>query len=240
MRTILHKSETRGHQDHGWLKANHTFSFANYYNPERVHFGVLRVLNDDYIAGGMGFGTHPHANMEIITIPLSGELHHRDSMGNFGAIRKGEIQVMSAGTGVQHSEFNSSQQEPVTLLQIWVMPNKMQVEPRYDQIKISEGAQQNDFQQIISPNPDDAGSWIHQDAWFSLANFEKGISKEYSLKKDGNGVYVFVISGKATVAGIELSARDGLGVTEAENFMVEAHENAEILVMEIPMDTPRF
>ena len=152
MKTIYHPSNTRGFADHGWLKANHSFSFANYYNPERMSFGVLRVLNDDFVAGGMGFGAHPHANMEIITIPLSGELHHKDSMGNFGAIKKGEIQVMSAGTGIQHSEFNGNQDQPVTLLQIWVIPREENVEPRYDQIKISDEEKPNDFQQIISPN----------------------------------------------------------------------------------------
>ena len=240
MKTILHKAATRGHQNHGWLKANHTFSFANYYDPERVHFGALRVLNDDYVEGGMGFGMHPHANMEIITIPLTGELHHKDSMGNFGAIQKGEIQVMSAGTGVQHSEFNGRENEAVTLLQIWVIPNKMGVEPRYDQIKIADNAKPNDFQQIISPNANDDGSWIHQDAWFNLANFEKGISKEYQINKSGNGVYVFVISGKAKIGEIELSERDGLGISEVENFNVEALENSEILLMEVPMKLPRI
>lgn len=240
MKTVLHKAATRGHQDHGWLKANHTFSFANYYDPERVHFGALRVLNDDHVEGGMGFGTHPHANMEIITIPLSGELHHKDSMGNFGAIQKGEIQVMSAGTGVQHSEFNGRQDEAVKLLQIWVIPNKMGVQPRYDQIKIADSAKPNDFQQIVSPNSDDEGSWIHQDAWFNLANFDKGTAKEYQLKMEGNGVYVFMISGKAKVGEVELSERDGLGVSETDRFTVEALENAEILLMEVPMNLPRM
>lgn len=240
MKTVLHKAATRGHQDHGWLKANHTFSFANYYDPERVHFGALRVLNDDHVEGGMGFGMHPHANMEIITIPLSGELHHKDSMGNFGAIQKGEIQVMSAGTGVQHSEFNGREDEAVKLLQIWVIPNKMGVQPRYDQIKIAASAKPNDFQQIISPNPDGEGSWIHQDAWFNLANFDKGTAKEYLVNKEGNGVYVFMISGKAKVGEVELSERDGLGISETDRFTVEALENAEILLMEVPMDLPRM
>ena len=188
----------------------------------------------------MGFGTHPHANMEIITIPLSGELHHKDSMGNFGAIQKGEIQVMSAGTGVQHSEFNGREDEAVKLLQIWVIPNKMGVQPRYDQIKIAASAKPNDFQQIISPNPDAEGSWIHQDAWFNLADFDKGTAKEYQLKKDGNGVYVFMISGKAKVGEVELSERDGLGLSETDRFTVEALENAEILLMEVPMNLPRM
>ena len=240
MKTVLHKAATRGHQNHGWLKANHTFSFANYYDPERVHFGALRVLNDDHVEGGMGFGMHPHANMEIITIPLSGELHHKDSMGNFGAIQKGEIQVMSAGTGVQHSEFNGRENEAVKLLQIWVIPNKMGVQPRYDQIKIADNAKQNDFQQIVSPNTDDEGSWIHQDAWFNLANFEKGTAKEYQLNKKGNGVYVFVISGKAKVGEVELSERDGLGISETDHLTVEALENSEILLIEVPMDLPRM
>ena len=238
MKTIYHPSNTRGFADHGWLKANHSFSFANYYNSERMSFGVLRVLNDDFVAGGMGFGAHPHANMEIITIPLSGELHHKDSMGNFGAIKKGEIQVMSAGTGIQHSEFNGNQDQPVTLLQIWVIPREENVEPRYDQIKISDEEKPNDFQQIISPNKDDVGSWIHQDAWFHLAKFEKGISKNYQFNKNGNGVYAFVISGKAKIAGIELSEKDGIGIWETDNFDVEALENAEILLMEIPMELP--
>lgn len=240
MKTVLHRAATRGHQDHGWLKANHTFSFANYYDAERMHFGALRVLNDDYVEGGMGFGMHPHANMEIITIPLSGELHHRDSMGNFGAIRKGEIQVMSAGTGVQHSEFNGLEDEAVTLLQIWVIPNQMGVEPRYDQIRIADNAKRNDFQQIVSPNADDEGSWIHQDAWFSLADFEAAFSKNYSLHREGNGVYVFVISGKVKIGDTELSARDGMGIWEADYFTLEALEDSEILLMEVPMQLPRF
>ncbi|MDO4224958.1 MAG: pirin family protein [Bergeyella zoohelcum] len=240
MKTIIHKAETRGFQNHGWLVANHSFSFANYYNPERVHFGALRVLNDDFVAGGKGFGMHPHSDMEIITIPLSGELHHRDSMGNFGAIKKGEIQVMSAGTGIQHSEFNGNENEAVTLLQIWVFPREKRLQPRYDQIRISDNAKPNDFQQIVSPTPDDEGSWINQDAWFHLAHFDAGISKNYSLKKAGNGVYVFVISGKAKVAGTELNSRDAIGITDAENFSVEATENAEILLMEIPMDLPEY
>lgn len=235
MKTVYHPSNSRGQQNHGWLKANHTFSFANYYDPERVNFGALRVLNDDYIEGGMGFGMHPHANMEIITIPLSGELHHKDSMGNFGAIRKGEIQVMSAGTGVQHSEFNGLEDEAVTLLQIWVIPNKINVQPRYDQIRIADNEKLNGFQQIISPNPDDEGSWINQDAWFNLAKFEKGYTKEYQLNKKDNGVYVFVIKGSAKIGDQLLETRDGFGICEAESFTLEATEDAEILLMEVPM-----
>ena len=239
MKTTVHTADSRGFQNHGWLVANHSFSFANYYNPERVHFGVLRVLNDDFVAPGMGFGTHPHSNMEIITIPLSGELHHKDSMGNFGAIKKGEIQVMSAGTGIQHSEFNGSKEQPVTLLQIWVIPNKMGVEPRYDQIKISDNAIDNEFQQIVSPNPNDEGSWIHQDAWFHLGNFTEKSSRTYQVKKEGNGVYVFVISGSVKIGDTVLNQRDALGITETERFDMEIEENSEVLLIEVPMSLPR-
>lgn len=240
MKTAVHKAEDRGHQNHGWLMANHSFSFANYYDPEKMHFGVLRVLNDDFVAAGMGFGMHPHANMEIITIPQSGELHHKDSMGNFGAIQKGEIQVMSAGTGVQHSEFNGSKENPVTLFQIWVIPNKMNVEPRYDQIKISDAAVANEFQQIISPNPDDAGSWIHQDAWFHLGAFTQDTHHTYEIRKPGNGVYVFVISGKVTIGDTVLGHRDAMGISETESFGMQIAADSEVLLMEVPMDLPRM
>ena len=236
MTTTLHKADTRGYANHGWLKSFHTFSFANYYNPERMNFGVLRVLNDDTVESGMGFGTHPHRDMEIISIPLQGDLEHKDSMGTTAVIRKGEIQVMSAGTGVMHSEYNKNAEELVKFLQIWVIPNKMNVTPRYDQISIKENAKPNDFQQILSPNPDDEGVWIHQDAWFNLANFDKGVSKEYQLNKKGNGVYVFVLSGKAKIGDIELSTRDGLGIEDTDSFVLEALENSEILLMEIPME----
>ncbi|UOE41844.1 pirin family protein [Chryseobacterium suipulveris] len=236
MTTTLHKADTRGYANHGWLKSFHTFSFANYYNPERMNFGVLRVLNDDTVESGMGFGTHPHRDMEIISIPLQGDLEHKDSMGTTAVIRKGEIQVMSAGTGVMHSEYNKNAEELVKFLQIWVIPNKMNVTPRYDQISIKENAKPNDFQQILSPSPDDEGVWIHQDAWFNLANFDRGVSKEYQLNKKGNGVYVFVLSGKAKIGDIELSTRDGLGIEDTDSFVLEALENSEILLMEIPME----
>ena len=240
MKTILHKANERGFQNHGWLVANHSFSFANYYNPERVHFGVLRVLNDDFVAPGMGFGTHPHSNMEIITIPLSGELHHKDSMGNFGAIKKGEIQVMSAGAGIQHSEFNGSEEKPVTLLQIWVIPRENGVEPRYDQLKISDNAVENEFQQIVSPNPEDAGVWIHQDAWFHIGNFTQDSSKKYEIKKSENGVYVFVISGSVKIGDTILNQRDALGITETESFDMEIFANSEVLLIEVPMKLPKL
>ncbi|MGZ5262875.1 MAG: pirin family protein [Kaistella sp.] len=235
MKTVYHKADTRGFADHGWLKSYHTFSFANYYNPERMNFGVLRVLNDDQVASGMGFGTHPHRDMEIISIPLEGDLEHKDSMGTSAVIRNGEIQVISAGTGVQHSEYNKNKDELVKFLQIWVIPNKMNVTPRYDQISIKENEKLNDYQQILSPNPDDEGVWIHQNAWFNLAKFEKGNAKDYQLHLSGNGVYVFVLKGSAKIGDQILATRDGFGIWETENFTLEALEDSEILLMEVPM-----
>lgn len=234
--TILHKAESRGHANHGWLKANHTFSFANYYNPERVHFGALRVLNDDTVEGGMGFGMHPHDNMEIITIPLEGELQHKDSMGNGAVIKKGDVQVMSAGTGITHSEINNKKDQFVKLLQIWVFPKKKNVTPRYDQITLKAEDRQNKLQQILSPDPEDDGLWIHQDAWFHLGKFDKNKTSDYKLKKNGNGVYAFVISGSFIIHGIELDQRDGLGIWNTDQLSLKAaSENAEILLMEVPM-----
>ena len=236
MKTVYHKADTRGYADHGWLKSYHTFSFANYYNPERMNFGALRVLNDDQVASGMGFGKHPHRDMEIISIPLEGDLEHQDSMGTSAVIRKGEIQVMSAGTGVQHSEFNRNKDQLVKFLQIWVVPNKMNVTPRYDQISIKENEKINDFQQILSPNADDEGVWIHQDAWFNLAKFEKGNAKEYAIHQAGNGVYAFVLKGSAKIGEQILETRDGFGIWETETFTLEALEDSEILLMEVPME----
>lgn len=238
MKLTLHKADSRGHANHGWLNSFHTFSFANYYNPERMNFGVLRVLNDDTVDSGMGFGEHPHRDMEIISIPLEGDLEHQDSMGTKAVIRKGEIQVMSAGTGVMHSEYNRNKDEQVKFLQIWIIPNKMGVEPRYDQIKISDHAKPNDFQQILSPDKNDEGVWIHQDAWFNLADFDPGISKEYRLHKKGNGVYLFVLSGEAKVGDTVLSERDGLGIEDTDSFTLEALKKSEILIMEVPMSLP--
>ena len=240
MKTVYHKADSRGHANHGWLNSYHTFSFAGYQNAERMNFGVLRVLNDDTVSQGMGFGTHPHKNMEIISIPLEGDLEHKDSMGTTAVIRKGEIQVMSAGTGVMHSEYNKNKDESVKFLQIWIFPHEENVQPRYDQISISEGAKVNDFQQILSPDKDDEGVWIHQDAWFNLANFKKGNSREYTVHKEGNGVYIFVLKGSAKVGEQMLHERDGLGIWETESFTLEATEDAEILLMEVPMDLPSY
>lgn len=234
--TVLHKANTRGHANHGWLDSHHTFSFANYYNPDRMHFGALRVLNDDRVDPGMGFGTHPHDNMEIISIPLEGDLEHKDSMGNTTVIKKGDIQVMSAGTGVHHSEYNKNNDKLTKFLQIWVYPNKRNVTPRYDQITLNEADRHNKLQQILSPNPDDEGVWIHQDAWFHLGNFDKDTTVQYDLKKKGNGVYAFVLNGDFIIQGHEVNLRDGLGIWDTESISVKAVSNdAEILLMEVPM-----
>jgi quercetin 2,3-dioxygenase len=234
--TILHKAETRGHANHGWLDSHHTFSFANYYNPERMHFGVLRVLNDDRVDPGMGFGTHPHDNMEIISIPLEGDLQHKDSMGNVAVIKHGDIQVMSAGTGIQHSEYNLNSNKLTKFLQIWVFPNKKNVTPRYDQITLDAKDRHNKLQQIISPNPDDAGVWIHQDAWFHLGQFDKEIKSAYQFKKEGNGVYAFVIKGNFKINDQEVNERDGFGVWNTNKIDITSlKDNSEILLMEVPM-----
>jgi redox-sensitive bicupin YhaK (pirin superfamily) len=233
---ILHKAETRGHADHGWLNSHHSFSFANYYDPERMHFGVLRVLNDDTVAPGMGFSTHPHENMEIISIPLEGDLEHKDSMGNTQVIRHGDIQVMSAGSGITHSEKNRNTDKLTRFLQIWVFPNKRNVTPRYDQLVINKADRHNRFQQVLSPSADDAGVWIHQDAWFHLGDFEAGKEASYGVKRKGNGVYVFVLEGSATVNGQAMSRRDGLGVWDIDTIELKAGPGgAELLLMDVPM-----
>jgi redox-sensitive bicupin YhaK (pirin superfamily) len=234
---VFHPSDSRGHANHGWLNAHHTFSFANYYDPQRMHFGVLRVLNDDLIDGGEGFGAHPHDNMEIITIPLAGAIAHKDSMGNSAQITAGEIQVMSAGTGVSHSEFNALKDVTLNLLQIWLFPNKKNVTPRYDQMPLNVEARHNNFQQILSPNADDEGVWIHQDAWFSLGEFDEGFETEYQIKRAGNGVYAFVIKGTVEIDGKTLETRDGLGIWDAGKINFKAlTADAEVLLMDVPME----
>ncbi len=233
--TILHKADSRGHANHGWLNSYHTFSFANYYNPDRMHFGVLRVLNDDQVEAGMGFGTHPHDNMEIISIPLEGDLEHKDSMGTTAVIKNGDIQVMSAGSGITHSEYNKNQDKQVKFLQIWVFPNKKNVTPRYDQISLKEEDRHNKLQQIISPNVEDAGVWIHQNAWFHLGKFDKGVSKTYTIKAKENGVYAFILNGKVSINGTELNTRDGFGIWDTDKLSIKANSDAEFLLMDVPM-----
>jgi len=236
MKKILHKAGTRGHADHGWLNSYHTFSFAGYYDPTRVHFGTLRVLNDDTVAGGMGFGAHPHDNMEIISIPTKGDLEHQDNMGNKQVIRQGDVQVMSAGTGIQHSEKNKSHDEPVEFFQIWVFPREKNVTPRYDQKTFSEEDKKDKLVTVVSPiGTNDGGVQIHQDAWFSLGKLNKGLQLDYSLHKKENGIYAFLIEGDATVNGEKLNRRDGLGLTEVDKLQISADTDAEILVMEVPV-----
>jgi quercetin 2,3-dioxygenase len=235
--TILHKAEDRGHANHGWLNAHHSFSFANYYDPKKMNFGVLRVLNDDIVAAGRGFGLHPHDNMEIITIPLEGDLTHKDSMGNAATIHHGDVQVMSAGTGIRHSEHNHNGDKELKLLQIWMFPDKINVEPRYDQISLNIADRHNKLQQILSPNQNDAGVWVHQNAWFHLGVFDEGLEIKYKLKSQNNGVYAFVISGSFEINGQKLNKRDGLGVWDLEELKIQSHSEAsEILLMDVPME----
>ena len=235
MNSVVHKAESRGHVNHGWLDTNHTFSFANYHNPERMHFGVLRVLNDDTVAPGKGFSKHPHRDMEIISIPLEGDLEHKDSMGNVSVIREGDVQVMSAGKGIYHSEYNKNDDREVKFLQIWVYPREKNIEPRYDQISIREVAEKNKFYQVLSPNADDQGVWIHQDAWFHLGKFDKDASDTYSLHKKGNGIYLFVLEGEIETEGQALSKRDGMGIWDTDAVKVTSKTDARVLLMEVPM-----
>lgn len=236
MKSIIYKSESRGHQNHGWLNTYHTFSFANYYNPDRIHFGALRVINDDIVKGGEGFGTHPHDNMEIVTIPLYGELEHQDSMGHRSVIRPGEIQVMSAGSGITHSEYNASETDPVSLFQIWIFPNKKNVKPRYDQKDFQLFNSDSRLKVIVSPDAEDGSLWLHQDVWFSIATLEKGLSLEYNTKKDGNGVFVMVISGKININESQLKDRDAIGIWDTPSVDISVEDdNTRILIIDVPM-----
>lgn len=235
-RLTLHRAADRGHADHGWLNAWHSFSFANWYDAEKVHFGTLRVLNDDTVAAGMGFGMHPHDNMEIITIPLEGSLQHKDSMGNTAVIKAGDVQVMSAGTGITHSEFNPDHGHRTRLLQIWIFPHTRNVTPRYDQITLDPAERQDRFQQIVSPDANDAGTWIHQNAWLHLGKLGAGNTQQYGVKRNGNGVYAFVIEGSATINGQALNTRDALGVEDTDTLEIAAGaEGAEVLLLDVPM-----
>lgn len=234
--TVLHTANSRGHANHGWLNAYHSFSFASWYNPDRVQFGVLRVLNDDTIAAGMGFGEHGHDNMEIITIPLEGDLAHKDSMGNAETIKTGDVQVMSDGTGIRHSEFNPNADQQTKLFQIWLFPKLRNVAPRYQQITLDQSLQKNNFAQILSPHADDEGVWIHQDAWFYLSDFDKDFSKSLALKKEGNGFYIMNIEGEIEVNGEKLATRDAIGLWNTAQVEIKANSVAKFLVMEIPME----
>lgn len=235
MNTVVHKADSRGFADHGWLRSRHTFSFAGYYNPDRVHFGALRVLNDDIVAGGKGFGTHPHDNMEIVSIPLYGDLEHKDSTGTGEVIRTGDVQIMSAGSGLRHSEFNHSKEEEVHFLQVWVFPKERDITPRYDQKSFNVEDRMNKFQTVVSPQDDNA-LWINQDAHFSLANIDAGGTLTYEVKSPGNGVYFLVLNGDMEIADETLDTRDAVGVTDANEVIVKARSYAEVLAIEVPME----
>jgi quercetin 2,3-dioxygenase len=236
MNTVLHRADTRGHADHGWLDTSHTFSFGHYYDPMRVHFGALRVLNDDFVEGGKGFGTHPHDNMEIISIPLSGDLEHKDSMGNVAVIRQNDVQIMSAGTGIYHSEYNKNPDKKVNFLQIWVFPKVRNIKPNYDQKTFLPEDRTNRFQVVVSPEGTGGGVLINQDAWFSLGKFDKGYKTTYQINKKGNGVYAFVIEGSVSINGQTLNKRDGFGLWNLEHIDIEALNDSELLLIEVPME----
>jgi quercetin 2,3-dioxygenase len=236
MNTVLHKAGTRGHANHGWLDTSHTFSFANYYDPARTNFGVLRVLNDDFVDGGMGFGRHPHDNMEIISIPLQGDLEHKDSMGNVAVIKQNDVQILSAGTGIYHSEYNKNADSKVNFLQIWVFPKQKNIQPRYDQRTFNPEDRVNKLQQVVSAKKDDEGVWINQDAYFHIGNLTKGFAADYTIKQKGNGVYAFVIKGDVTINGQVLNKRDGFGIWNTDKISITADSDAEVLLMEVPMN----
>ncbi len=237
MKSRLFPKSERGTADFGWLQANFSFSFGNYYNPDMVQFGMLRVLNDDTIAAGMGFGTHPHDNMEIITIPLQGGLTHRDSMGNQATVSFGEVQVMSAGTGIQHSEMNASQTEAARTLQLWIFPDKQDVTPRYDQRKFDLDKHKNTFVNIVAPygKNDDSTLWIHQQAYLHLGVFDTGKQVTYNVMIPGNGIYLFLIEGKLEIDGQTVNERDAYGAIELEELTIEIKESSKIVMIEVPM-----
>lgn len=237
MKKIIHKATERGHANHGWLNAKHSFSFASWYNPDKVHFGALRVLNDDEVAQGMGFGKHPHDNMEIITLVQEGMLAHSDNMGNGSIMKPNDVQVMSAGKGVVHSEMNPDKNSAVKLFQIWVIPNKRDVTPRYDQRTFEPALRKNKWQEIIKPDTQQDGDaiFIHQQAWFNLVDLDENKEIVYTNKSKGNGAYLFVIEGEIEVSGDRLSSRDAIGITDYENITIKANTNARILVMDLPM-----
>ena len=236
MKTILYKASDRGRGDYGWLKPNYYFSFGQYHNPKNIHFGALRVLNDDFIAGGGAFPTHPHDNMEIITIPFTGALKHKDSTSGQGIIKAGDVQVMSAGTGVQHSEANNSPTEPVTLFQIWIFPKENNIQPRYDQKTFDVEERINKWQFVVSSNEIDNALWINQDARFALTNLKSGAALNYTNGFKDNGVFLVVISGTVKINDIVLGKRDGLGISETDSFTITASEDSELLAIEIPMN----
>ncbi len=233
--TILHRADERGHANHGWLDTYHTFSFASFYDPSRLHFGVLRVLNDDVVIGGAGFGRHPHDNMEIFTVPFTGALEHADSMGHTEVIRPHDVQVMSAGTGLLHSEYNASAQEAVNFAQIWIIPDKRNVEPRYDQKSFDPTQMKNVLQLLISPDAEQGSLWLHQQLWVYRSSLDKSQTISYSPRRESNGLYLFVIEGSVNVAGEQLKRRDGIGITDATSIEIQASEDSYFLLLDVPM-----
>lgn len=239
VKTIKHTAESRGTAFFGWLHSRHTFSFGQYYNPERINFGALRVLNDDIVEAGMGFGTHPHDNMEIVSIPLQGALEHKDSTGNTEVINTGDVQIMSAGYGLTHSEYNHSKSEKVNFLQIWVLPKKKDIEPRYQQITFDPAGRKNKLQTVVAPN-DDKALWINQDAWFTLSDLEAGHAINYDLHQSSNGVYTFLLEGEASINGEVLKKRDALGISGTDQLNIKAFKDAQLLFIEVPMINSPF
>lgn len=238
MKKIIHPANTRGTADYGWLQANYSFSFANYFDPNKMQFGMLRVLNDDYVAPAMGFGKHPHQNMEIITIPQSGALKHRDSMGNEGVIKSGDIQIMSAGSGVEHSEVNASTTEAVKLFQIWILPEELNVSPRYEQKEIAPLLVINELRTIVKPKQEakEGDMWINQQAYFSLGTFDTKKKGSYHLKNKNCGAYFFVIDGTVSIDNETLKSRDALGIWQTEEIEYSVEPNTKLLVIEVPMN----
>ena len=235
MDQVIHRGDTRGYANHGWLESYHSFSFASYYNPERMQFGTLRVLNDDRVAPGMGFGTHPHQNMEIISIPLEGDLEHKDSMGNTAVIRQGDVQVMSAGTGVQHSEYNKNRDREVAFLQIWMLPDKPNVTPRYDQITLNPEQLKNTWFTLLGPRDKHDNLWIHQNAWFHLGEFDDQQTTSYSIREPGNGLYIFVLEGTIAIGDESLGRRDAMGVWNTPEVSFRMEDKSRLLLLEVPM-----
>ena len=235
MKSVLHKANTRGHANHGWLDTHHTFSFAGYRDPCHMGFRSLRVINEDRVAPGKGFGAHEHRDMEIVSIPLEGDLEHKDSLGNVAVIRKGEVQVMSAGTGVRHSEFNRNRDREVAFLQIWIVPEREGVEPRYGQVELDPDPGTGAWQAVIGPEGGEAALWIHQDAWFHLGSFASGTTARYTLKNPDHGLYLFVLEGDLDSGGQRLGTRDALGVWETPYLDLDFRSDARVLAIEVPM-----
>lgn len=236
MKKIIHKADSRGYFDYGWLKTNHTFSFGNYYDPERVNFGMLRVLNDDFVAAGQGFGTHPHNDMEIVTIPLDGALAHKDSTGSEGVIYPDEVQIMSAGAGIRHSEYNHLENGESNFLQLWIFPDKKGHKPRYNQKFFDSDTRKNKLQLIVTPDKKNDNLWLNQDAYLALIDLEKDKSIDYKIHIKGSGVYLFLIEGKISIGGDSLSKRDGIGIWDIEGFSITAEEDSRVLLIEVPME----